>query len=145
MLLHKEPMRSRALIRQIAFFGLVGIAATLTHVSVAWITFERLESPPPIANLFGAGAAFFVSFLGNALITFHSNKPVFHSATRYLVITLASYLLTSGIMALVVSRGWSGTVYAALVLAIVPPTSFILARFWVFAPARTKAGTMRRA
>lgn len=122
------------MVRQIASFGAVGVAATLTHVATAWFAFAKLGSHYLIANLAGAFIAFFVSFLGNARLTFRTRQPLSHSGPRYVVLTGVSFALASGIMAFVESRDLPGHVYAALVLCVVPPTNFALARLWVFAP-----------
>jgi putative flippase GtrA len=127
-------MHDRTLIRQVTSFGAVGICATLTHVTIAWFAAASMGSHYLVANLLGALAAFFVSFLGNALLTFRSARPLSHSAPRYVVVTLTGYALASAIMAVVERLGWPGYVYAALVLCIVPPTNLALAKLWVFAP-----------
>lgn len=131
-------MREQGLIRELATFGAVGICATLAHVAIAWFAAGSLGSHYLIANLLGALAAFFVSFLGNALLTFRSARPLSQSAPRYVVVTLTSYVLASTIMAAVERLGLPGYAYAALVLCIVPPTNLALAKLWVFAPERTE-------
>lgn len=127
-------MHDGQLIRQLASFGAVGICATVTHVTVAWCAAAGMGSHYLIANLLGAVAAFFVSFLGNALLTFRSSRPLRQSGLRYVVVTLIGYALASAIMAVVERLGLPGYVYAGLVLCIVPPTNLALARLWVFKP-----------
>lgn len=121
---------------QLAFFGAVGVLATLTHVTIAWLAYASMGSHYLIANLLGASAAFFISFLGNARVTFRTSQPLPYAGLRYVVLTLASYALASGIMALVDSYDLPGYIYAVLVLCVVPPTTFVLARLWVFAADR---------
>lgn len=120
------------MLRQLVSFGAVGIAATLTHVAVAWAMFAQAGQPVLVANLLGAFAAFFVSFLGHARFTFRTRRPLHRSAPRYAVLTMVSFGLTSAIMTFVESRALSGLVYAVAVLCVVPPTSFAIARLWVF-------------
>jgi putative flippase GtrA len=129
-----DRLAGTGLLRQLATFGAVGIAATLTHVTVAWAVFAGLGHPVLVANLVGAFAAFFVSFLGSARFTFRTRRPLHRSAPRYAVLTLVSFGLASAIMAFVESRALSGLVYAAAVLCVVPPTNFAIARLWVFPP-----------
>ena len=49
-------------VRQVSTFAGVGVAATLTHVAVAWIVHALGAAPQP-ANFAGWVAAFVVSFL----------------------------------------------------------------------------------
>lgn len=130
-------MHKRLMIYQLLSFGAVGIAATLIHVAIAWAAFATMDSHYLVANLLGASAAFFVSFLGNARMTFRSRQPFGQSAPRYLLVTIVSYVLASAIMAFVERHDLPGYIYAAMVLCVVPPTNFLLARLWVFAPDKT--------
>jgi putative flippase GtrA len=121
-------------LRQILSFGAVGIAATVTHIAAAWIAFEAGGLHPLIANLIGAITAFVVSFAGNAIATFQTERAVTNSAMRYFAISLLSYVMASAIMMLVEAQEWPTFVYAVMVLATIPPTTFLLAKFWAFAP-----------
>lgn len=127
-------MTSRHWLLQLASFGAVGVAATLTHVAIAWALFEALEWPPALANLAGAATAFFVSFGCNATITFKAARPVASAGWRYAALSLVSYLLATVIMHLVERHDLPGYVFAVMVVLVVPPTTFLLAKFWVFAP-----------
>lgn len=120
------------LMRQITSFGLVGICATLVHVAVAWVLIERLTIGGFAANGCGAAAAFSVSYLGNARITFARQRGLMDGAMRYLVVTLVSLALTSAILALVERNGWPTYIYALIVVVTVPPATFVFAKFWAF-------------
>lgn len=122
------------MLRQLVSFGAVGLVATLTHVAVAWVASSAAGMHYLLANLLGAIAAFSMSFLGNARLTFRTRQPIIHSGPRYLVITFVSYVLASATMAFVEAHDLPGYLYAAFVLCVVPPTTFMLARLWVFAP-----------
>lgn len=52
---------SMLLLRQIAAFGVVGICATLIHVTLAWALIEQGALNGFLANACGAAAAFTVS------------------------------------------------------------------------------------
>jgi putative flippase GtrA len=119
-------------LRQIASFGVVGICATLVHVTVAWVLIEQTAMNGFLANACGAAAAFSVSYLGNARITFASGRGLLDGATRYLVVTLFSLAMTSAILALVERAGLPTYAYALIVVLTVPPATFLLARFWAF-------------
>ena len=120
------------LVRQFFSFGLVGVAATLSHVGAAWLLIEYLAVNAYLANAFGACVAVMVSFLGNANFTFSTNRPFWSSARRYIWVSLLSLSLTSIIMALTRNYGLSTLVYVVAVLATVPPATFFLAKLWAF-------------
>lgn len=120
------------LLRQIASFGAVGICATLVHVGLAWWLIERAAMGEFAANACGAAAAFGVSYLGNARITFLSERGLWEGAARYLAVTLTSLALTSAILAVTQMAGWPIYAYALIVVLTVPPATFVLAKFWAF-------------
>lgn len=120
------------LLRQIAAFGLVGICATLVHVAAAWALIEGAGINGFAANACGAAAAFAVSYIGNARITFASKRGLIEGASRYLGVTLVSLALTSAILALVQHHGLPTWAYALIVVMVVPPATFLLAKFWAF-------------
>lgn len=121
--------------RQIFSFGLVGIAASFAHVALAWLLIDAAGFNPYFANLLGACTAFAVSFLGNVGWTFDTDRPLISSARRYIFVSLTSFVLTSAILALVRHNDWPTAVYVGLVLAIVPVTTFLMAKFWAFSPS----------
>lgn len=123
------------LLRQLFSFGVVGVAATLSHVGVAWLLIERVEINGYLANAIGACVAFTVSFLGNANFTFVTDRSFWSSARRYVWVSMLSLMLTSIILALTKYYGLSTLAYVAAVLATVPPATFFLAKLWAFSPA----------
>ncbi|HSF13789.1 MAG TPA: GtrA family protein [Erythrobacter sp.] len=125
------------LLRQIAAFGAVGVCATLLHVTVAWALIEQAAIDGFLANACGAAAAFSVSYLGNARITFASERGLWDGAVRYLVVTLVSLAMTSGILAFTQYQGLPTYAYALIVVMTVPPATFLLAKFWALARPHT--------
>lgn len=123
------------LLRQIGSFGLVGVFATLAHIAIAAGLFEWAGFGPVAANACGAAGAFAVSYLGNARLTFETDRAMRSSAARYAVVTLVSFALTSAALAFVEANGLPLIVYAAIVVLTVPPTTFLLAKLWAFQPA----------
>ncbi|MEQ5788891.1 GtrA family protein [Erythrobacter sp. NFXS35] len=128
-----------ALLRQVASFGAVGICATLVHVALAWTLIERVMLDGLLANACGAAAAFSVSYLGNARITFRSGRGLSGRPVRYLAVTLVSLALSSAILSLVEHAGLPTYAYAVIVVLTVPPTTFLLAKFWAFRRPRQQA------
>ncbi len=121
-----------ALLRQIASFGVTGATATLLHVGVAWLLIDRAALDGLVANACGAAAAFIVSYLGNARVTFASERGLWNGAARYLVVTFASLALSSAILVLTQSSGLPTYIYALIVVMTVPMATFFLAKFWAF-------------
>ncbi|MCU0948475.1 MAG: GtrA family protein [Porphyrobacter sp.] len=122
------------LLRQLSAFGMVGACATLIHVAIAWLLIEQAGLNGFIANACGAAGAFMVSYLGNARITFASERGLWDSGVRYLVVTLVSLGLSSAILMFTQANGLPTSAYALIVVLTVPPTTFVLAKFWAFAP-----------
>lgn len=120
------------LARQFMCFGAIGMAATLTHVAIAWFAYSSGNMHPGLANLLGASAAFFVSFCSNRSLTFKSRRPVSSSALRYMIISLVSYFLATAIMLTTERLGLPTYLFACLVMLTVPPVTFVLAKFWAF-------------
>ena len=121
------------MIRQVLSFGTVGIAATVTHVFLAYALIASGVMAPLVANLMGFLAAFGISFLGNAKLTFRYDAGMRGPFLRFLVISLVSLALTSVVATYVQSAGWPWWTYVVIVLASVPPATFLLSKFWVFA------------
>jgi putative flippase GtrA len=126
------------LLRQILSFGLVGVAATIAHVSVAWLLIDTTALNPYFANLMGACTAFGISFFGNAGWTFDTDRSYRSSARRYVFVSLTSFLLTSAILAAVQHYSLPTYAYVLLVVATVPAATFLLAKTWAFSPVGPK-------
>ena len=132
---HGKSALEMKLIRQLFSFGVVGVAATLSHVGVAWLLIENAATDPYLANAMGACVALMVSFLGNANFTFSTNRSFWSSARRYVWVSLLSLTLTSIILALTRCYGLPTVAYVATVLVTVPPATFFLAKLWAFSSA----------
>ena len=121
------------LLRQIVLFAGVGCCATLAHVGLAWSLMGLSLLEPYLANLIGASLAYCVSFLGNACLTFCVRQPLSFYAARYLLVSVVSLVLTTAELAIVTRLGLPSQAYALGALLTVPPATFLVARFWVFA------------
>ena len=91
---------------------------------------------PVTANFAGMISAFFISFGGNATLTFSSRSPVVRSGLRYLIVAFSSFLIATAIMIFVENKNLPIIFYAITVMAVIPPINFLLAKFWVFAKAK---------
>jgi putative flippase GtrA len=105
--------------RRITRFGLVGVAALLTHMAVAWLVLERLTGSPYAASLAGFLVAFCVSFLGHHHFTFAGGQDYIRTLPRFFLVAL------SGFLAKMVSMMVS--------ILVIPALTYLAARLWAFA------------
>jgi putative flippase GtrA len=124
------------LFRQLVLFAGVGCFATFAHVCTAWSLMQFSPLDPYLANLAGACLGYGVSFIGNAWLTFGVRQRLGYYAGRYLLVSLISLVLTTLELGIVTRLGLSNHAYALVVLLTVPPATFLVAKFWVFAEPR---------
>jgi hypothetical protein len=120
-----KPAPNMKLLRQLFSFGVVGVAATLSHVGVAWLLIESVAINAYLANAIGACVAFSVT-----------DRSFWSSTRRYVWVSLLSLMLTSIILALTKHYSLSTFAYVAAVLVTVPPATFLLAKLWAFSPTK---------
>lgn len=133
------------MIRQIRSFLGVGLLATLLHVTVALMAEAIWNVSPRLANLLGFAVAVGLSYLGHALATF--GNPAGHAVQipRFVALSLAALALSTGITVLVCSvLDGPFLVAQAAVAATVPFLTFVVSRFWVFAPLSPEGGPVSR-
>lgn len=118
---------------QLVRFAIVGVAATLTHVGIALLSTFLFALPPLQANLAGFTAAVGLSFLGHLRVTFRVQDPQWRHLCRFIVLSVTSLAVSSLITALCTRSGGGMWLAMALVAGVVPATSFLVARLWVFA------------
>ncbi len=114
-------------------FGVVGVAATVLHVSIGLALHVIWNVPPFWANLIAFCMSFSVSYAGNHRWTFKSTATHGSSAPRFAIATALGLVLNQGIV-YVVTTLLQGPypVALALIVTLVPPISYLLGRFWVF-------------
>lgn len=127
--------RARELLRQLATFGLVGIAATAVHYFTALAVSFVL--PLAYANPFGFLAAFGVSYIGHLRLTFRIDDQESNHGPRlmkFFAVAFAGFLVGQGALLGMLSRFPMLPEWLVLMLAvgIVPVTTFLVSRFWVF-------------
>ena len=114
-------------------FGVSGVLATATHVSVFVLLVEWLGLRPLLAAGPSFVLALLVSYGMNYHWTFSVSGPHRIMLPRFVVVALLGLGLNLGITYEVVDVAgyWYG--YALLlVIMIVPPVTFMLSKFWVF-------------
>jgi len=119
----------RSLIR----FGVAGLLATLTHVSVFVLLVEAFRLRPVVASAPAFLAAVGVSYVLNYRWTFTATGPHRVTLPRFLLVSGAGLLLNLLITWLVVDLlGWWYGLALLAVILVVPLTTYLLSRFWVF-------------
>ena len=114
------------------FFGLVGVAAALTHLAV----FEALKSMlwPELANAAGFGVAFVVSFAGHRWLSFRdAGTTVAQSLGRFALTALAGFAANEAVFVLLLrGLGWPSLLALGAALVVAAGQTFVLSRFWAF-------------
>lgn len=122
-----------ALPRQAFRFAVVGVMATMTHVTVAVVMVEAAAVRPIWANLIAFCAALFVSYGGNHRWTFGQVRGHGRSFPRFATVAVAGLVLNQTIMwALAERGGLDYRIALAVVVLVVPALTFMLNKLWVF-------------
>lgn len=114
------------------WFGVVGVAAALTHAAV----FGLLKSAlwPELANAAGFAVAFFVSFFGHRFLSFQdASTGLWTSLRRFAATALLGFAVNEAVFVLLL-RVFSWPSWPALIAALVVAAgqTFVLSRFWAF-------------
>lgn len=117
--------------RALVGFALAGAAASLTHVVTAIALIESLGLHPAAANGLAFAVATAVSYIGNTRWSFQARFGL-TTAWRFLLVCLASGLLTMLIAAAVQRVDGHYLLGIALVLLLVPPVSFMAHRHFTY-------------
>ena len=125
---------TRPAILQIARFGIIGAAATLVHMGVAFVLYYGLDFAPLIANPIAFLLAWCVSYTGQFKWTFKdSGAQHKSSAPKFFAVSVLSLIL-SQIVVWVTAELLGLPFYLAMICVVfsVPVVTFILSKFWVF-------------
>jgi putative flippase GtrA len=119
------------LIRQLARFGAVGIAAMAVHWSIVALLVP-LGSPPLLANVIAFAIAFNVSYVGHRNWTFADTTPHATTFRRFLGVALLSFALNEALYYLLLRQGIEYRIALFAVLVAVAALTFVLSRYWAF-------------
>lgn len=121
------------LLRQAVRFGLVGAAATAVHTGVLIVLVEMNVTQPTPANVLAFCCAIFISYFGHYYWTFSSTARHQTAFLRFSVAAVVGFLLNYGIFAVIVDTWRMNYLIAlAIVLILVPATTFALNKLWAF-------------
>lgn len=117
---------------QAARFAIVGLAATAVHAMAALASRQILETTALMANAIGYVSAVGVSYGGSLLWTFRVEARLAQAA-RFVGVSLAGLGLNEALTYVIVETlGLPFTVALGVVIIVVPTTTYLLSRCWVF-------------
>lgn len=118
--------------RELIVFGLVGIAATITHYCSALSFVEFLGLNVLIANFFAYCIAAGVSYVGHSKLTFKAEMNRV-GAIKFVVVSLAALALSQSILAVLTYAAWFDyKINMLITVGVVPCFSYVLNKFWVY-------------
>lgn len=126
------------MIRQLARFGTVGVAAMAVHWLVV-AALVPLGAAPLLANIAAFAIAFNVSYAGHRRWTFAAQQTATAasdpSLRRFLGVALLSFALNETLYYALLGQGMEYRVALLLVLVAVAALTFVLSRYWAFRSA----------
>jgi putative flippase GtrA len=122
------------LLRQLACFVAVGVAATATHWCLVVLLVEVWRLPAAAANLAGWVLAFGVSFAGHYTLTFrHANANWKRSAWRFFLISAGGFAVNElAYVGLLHTMALPYDLLLALLLVAQAGLTFLASRLWAF-------------
>jgi putative flippase GtrA len=122
-------------------FGVVGVAATVTHYAIALSLVAVAGLPAQIAHVAGFLGAAPVSFFGHYHWTFRSRAGYGRAALRFVGIALGAFLVSMALLeALERLTAWRAAASLFASVLVIPIASYVLNRAFVFrAPGTRRA------
>lgn len=122
------------LLRQLAWFGIIGTCAAIVNMTTVILIVELIELPPLLANIIGFILAFNVSYFGHRCYTFAGTQVAHHLAIpRLFLIAGLNFTTNEGLYYLFLRyTHLSYFVSLLCVIAILPALTFVLSKIWVF-------------
>jgi putative flippase GtrA len=103
------------------------------HVSVVWVLIEQFRIETLIANLLAFLTAFVVSFTGQYLWTFRSNRNWDSALPRFFSVSFAGFIFNNIVLISLLDMGFMSDAHAAMISAcIIPVVTYLAGRFWAF-------------
>ncbi len=116
-----------------ARFGVVGVVATIVHVIIVSILLWQTSWHILLTNTIAFFIAFWISFAGNYIWTFHSSGSPKAAMARFLLISISAFLVNTIILKTILDAGLLPPISATILSAIaIPVITFTASRFWAF-------------
>jgi putative flippase GtrA len=114
-------------------FTLVGILATILHISIAWLLITLAGLYPITANFMAFLCAFMLSFSGHYYWTFYSRVNRAQALRRFFVISGTAILVNNIALMGLLKADFITPVLATICAAfLIPIFTYVLSRLWVF-------------
>ncbi|EPX76569.1 GtrA family protein [Salipiger mucosus] len=117
---------------QILRFGAVGGVATATHLAIVALLAGWTALAPALVHAGGYAGAFLVSFFGHYHVTFRSRRAYAVALRKFMVVSLAVFLASVGIVWAAVAAGLAEAAALLLAAMSVPVLSYVLNRAYVY-------------
>lgn len=117
--------------KRLGRFIVTGLGSTLLHTATALLLIDHWKASPPVANGIAFSIATLFSYVVNTLWSF-STTVAGRNLQRFLVVSVIGLLLATGLAWIAESIGWPPIAGIAMVVAVVPITSFALHRLWTY-------------
>ena len=122
---------------QLTKFGIVGVAATLAHYSVA--LFSSMFISIYLSNILGYIFGIFVSYGGHRRFTFTSSLTHRVAFPRFLASSIFGLAVSYAPLYVTTSNGMPNWLSLIVAIGIMPIVNFAVMRFWVFRPGMSPA------
>ena len=130
------PLPPRTLVTRAVRYGVAGLLATALYFGAVALLVEVGGARPVPAAGIATVLVIVSSYLVNRAWVFETGRSHASAFTRFLVASVLSIALNTGLMHLSVNvLGWWYVGGLALATAVVPPTNFVINYLWCFRPA----------
>ena len=114
-------------------FTLVGLAAACVHIGIVWGLITQLGIEALLANFVAFLTAFIVSFTGQYLWTFRSDRAWQSALKRFFLVSLSGFALNNIALITLLSLEFMSDSHAAILAAcIIPAITYLAGRLWAF-------------
>lgn len=114
-------------------FGMVGAAATVSHLLLASILITGTTLPILAANTVAFLTAFGISLTGHYCWTFQKPGDLRRAAIRFMLVSVSAFACNTLALALALNAGWfTPLVTTLLAAAVIPLATYLASRLWAF-------------
>ncbi len=120
--------------REVAVFGVVGVAATVAHYVIANFVNSAFGISIFWCNLIGFLCAFSVSYFGHYHLSFRSDAPHLKALPKFGFTALLGFLVNNAVLVVLVwGAGQERIWFIAIAMVFSAGTVFTVSKFWSFA------------
>lgn len=114
-------------------FFIIGILATLMHITVAIIAIRFFGLTVFPANLLAFLSGFSLAFVGHYHFTFRAASHYYRALMRYFIISATAFAVNNLLLWGLVKSGLPGDIVSVIVAAaVIPLISYTASRLWGF-------------